>query len=639
MTVFRWVHFTDLHAGHSRLKDEWSNLKAALHKDLNNLITRRGPWDFILFSGDLVNTGKPSEFSLVSEWLNDFFSEFARHDCRRIFLTFPGNHDLIRPKKVKDSTLQGLIRLWDNESAGVRDSFFDDNNGPSRNLITKAFRPYETWRRSLKDYQPREFSTGLLPGDFSTTIVKGEDQIGIVGLNSSFLQLTAGEYKARVAVDVRQFNHVCDGDGPKWVAERSVCLLMTHHPPHWMSPRATTQIETRINPPGRFALHLFGHLHAPDFTNISQGASEPRLRLQGRSLFGLENWGEESPEPRSFGYSLCELTLGSPRSATVRVWPRMLYDDTDPRFIHDHRLKLEEDDSGTAPFKVPCQPLRKLSPPVKKPQRRNRKTPQFVMPDMSRIRHDQFWMGTEIDEHREHQLDIRISKRFEGPRARISIEHDFYVSTYPITFEQWDCFVDECNQQTLLFDKIRGRCRVKGVNVGLAPWKPDDHSWGRGRIPVVNVSWHDAKVYLEWLTEKTGREYRLLTEAEWEYCCRSGTETDYWFGNELDETKANYGGHYLRPLEVGVLYRANSFGLWDMSGQVWEWVDDPWHPNHYGRPGDGGMWATHAFPDLHTVRGGSWKGSAGSVRSASRSFQIAEHRVDNIGFRIARDGD
>jgi formylglycine-generating enzyme required for sulfatase activity len=165
------------------------------------------------------------------------------------------------------------------------------------------------------------------------------------------------------------------------------------------------------------------------------------------------------------------------------------------------------------------------------------------------------------------------------------------------------------------------------------------HGWGRGRIPVVHVSWHDTKVYLEWLIEKTGIEYRLLTEAEWEYCCRGGTETDYWFGNEVDETKANYGGHHLHPLEVEVLYQVNPFGLWDMSGQVWEWVGDPWHPNHYGRPRDGGIWATQGSSELHVVRGGSWKGSKGSVRSASRSYQISEHRVDNIGFRIAKDGE
>ncbi|WP_069472902.1 formylglycine-generating enzyme family protein [Candidatus Marithrix sp. Canyon 246] len=134
----------------------------------------------------------------------------------------------------------------------------------------------------------------------------------------------------------------------------------------------------------------------------------------------------------------------------------------------------------------------------------------------------------------------------------VSVE-SFAMGRYPVTFAEYDYF---CEQTSTWFKKRK---------------KADDEGWGRGNRPVINVSWHDAVAYTEWLSEQTGQEYRLPTEAEWEYAARAGTETDYWWGNDIDETKANYNGNIGHTTPVGD-YEANPFGLHDTAGNVWEWT-------------------------------------------------------------------
>ncbi len=103
---------------------------------------------------------------------------------------------------------------------------------------------------------------------------------------------------------------------------------------------------------------------------------------------------------------------------------------------------------------------------------------------------------------------------------------------------------------------------------------------------MINVSWDDAKAYVEWLAAQTRQPYRLLSEAEWEYACRAGTTTRFWWGDEITPEKANYGENLGKTSEVGG-YPANPFGLYDMHGNVWEWVEDHWHDTYEGAPEDG----------------------------------------------------
>ena len=206
----------------------------------------------------------------------------------------------------------------------------------------------------------------------------------------------------------------------------------------------------------------------------------------------------------------------------------------------------------------------------------------------------------------------------EQPVHRVTFERPFAVGVYEVTFGEWDA------------------CVLGG---GCGGYWPDDEGRGRGRRPVVNVSWDDAKAYVGWLSEKTGEEYRLLSESEWEYVARAGTRTAYWWGNEIGENRANcldcgsrWDGEQTVP--VG-WFSANAFGLHDVHGNVWEWVEDCWNESYRGAPTDGSAWESGSCY-RRVLRGGSWLSLPRYLRSAYRSWDSTGLRFNYLGFRIAR---
>jgi formylglycine-generating enzyme required for sulfatase activity len=196
----------------------------------------------------------------------------------------------------------------------------------------------------------------------------------------------------------------------------------------------------------------------------------------------------------------------------------------------------------------------------------------------------------------------------EKPQHRVRIAYPLAIGRYPVTFGEYDHFCEQTRRQP-----------------------PDDQAWGRGRRPVINVSWDDAKAYVEWLAADTGQPYRLLSEAEWEYACRAGTTTRYWWGDDISEDKANRGN---RTSEVGS-YPASPFGLYDMHGNVWEWVEDRWHGTYEGAPADGAAWL-EGKNSGRVVRGGSWDNNPWILRAACRNCIGTDFRDYYLGFRVAR---
>ena len=203
----------------------------------------------------------------------------------------------------------------------------------------------------------------------------------------------------------------------------------------------------------------------------------------------------------------------------------------------------------------------------------------------------------------------------EGPQHDVTIAYRFAVSTYDVTFDDWDACVSV------------GGCRAVPSS-----------GFGRGRWPVINVTWDDASQYAQWLSKMTGRTYRLLTEAEWEYAARGGTTTAYSWGDQLGTGHANCGGcgglwDNQRTSKVGSFPR-NGFGLYDMSGNVWQWVQDCWHADYTGAPGDGSAWEE---PDcvLRVNRGGSWNTKGETMRVAHRASYDQSNRNYSRGFRVA----
>ena len=205
----------------------------------------------------------------------------------------------------------------------------------------------------------------------------------------------------------------------------------------------------------------------------------------------------------------------------------------------------------------------------------------------------------------------------EGPRHRVTIPRPFAAGRYEVTFVQWDA------------------CRRDGG----CSHTPGDAGWGRGNRPVVNVSWKDAQHYVDWLSEQTGRRYRLLSEAEWEYVARAGTDSAYYWGEEPGQGRANcnrcgsaWDGTKTAPAGS---FAPNGFGLFDMLGNVWEWTEDCGHRNYQGAPSDGSAWVLQGGDcRLRMLRGGSWEDATVRVRSAFRHWEFADRSSDVIGFRV-----
>ena len=204
----------------------------------------------------------------------------------------------------------------------------------------------------------------------------------------------------------------------------------------------------------------------------------------------------------------------------------------------------------------------------------------------------------------------------EGPQHDVIIGRGFALARTPITFAQWDRF----------------------VAAGGTAYAPPDEGWGRGDRPVVNVSWDDAQAYLAWLAERSGRAYRLPSESEWEYAARGGTATAYHWGAAFVPGGATcldggdrWGGQMTAPVACSP---ANPFGLHDMLGNVWEWVEDCWNEFYIGAPDDGSPWREGRC-DARVLRGGSWCDPPRLVRAAARNRNDTRFRCNDYSFRVA----
>jgi formylglycine-generating enzyme required for sulfatase activity/DNA-binding winged helix-turn-helix (wHTH) protein len=230
-------------------------------------------------------------------------------------------------------------------------------------------------------------------------------------------------------------------------------------------------------------------------------------------------------------------------------------------------------------------------------------------PEMMVLPADKFLMGSPAAETG-HQ-------KAEEPQHVVMIAKPFAIGKFPVTFAEWDA------------------CAAYG---DCAQDIPDD-GMGRGRMPVVNVIWQDAETYAAWLSRITGKVYRLLSEAEFEYAARGGTQTAYYWGNDIGKgntvcTDCGSKWDHRQAAPVGT-FAPNPFGLYDMAGNVWQWVQDCLHANYEGAPNDGSAWAA-ANCKTHVQRGGSWLTPHFAVRSARRLKIANGDRYTTISFRVAR---
>jgi formylglycine-generating enzyme required for sulfatase activity len=230
-------------------------------------------------------------------------------------------------------------------------------------------------------------------------------------------------------------------------------------------------------------------------------------------------------------------------------------------------------------------------------------------PEMIVVPAGNFTMGSPANE--------KARSKDEGPQHGVTIAKPFAVARFELTFDEWDACA------------AHGDCDPHITDSG----------WGRGRQPVIDVIWDDAQQYVAWLSRMTGQPYRLLTEAEWEYAARAGTTTAYYWGDEIGKGNANcagcgsqWDGKQTAPIGS---FAPNAFGLYDMAGNMYQWVQDCYHGDYNGAPTNGSAW-TSGDCGRRVLRGGSWNFNPRFLRSASRFWSPSLFRDNVLGFRVGR---
>jgi GTP-binding protein EngB required for normal cell division len=318
MSSIRWLHLTDFHQGMGSQKWLWPGMRERVFEDLARLQEKMGgPWDLVLFTGDLTQRGSAEEFQAFEDNLARLWAHLQELGSNPRLLAVPGNHDLVRPAPRK-ATVKALGTWWDD--LDISDEFWKDDASDYRRLVAEAFKPYSDWQRTSR-FHGQPLTPGLLPGDFSFTLPKDGVSLGVVGLNTAFLQLTAEDFEGKLALDPRQFQAACGGDSSDWLARHDATILLTHHPQSWLHSRAVTSFEQEILAGDNFTLHLFGHMHLGASGSIRRGGGAPRRFIQGPSLFGLEEFGEENRIQRIHGYIAGRLDFEE-SGGTLSIWPR-----------------------------------------------------------------------------------------------------------------------------------------------------------------------------------------------------------------------------------------------------------------------------------------------------------------------------
>ena len=246
-----------------------------------------------------------------------------------------------------------------------------------------------------------------------------------------------------------------------------------------------------------------------------------------------------------------------------------------------------------------------------------------------------FLMGSPADEH--GRLAV------EGPQRVVTIEKVFAVGKFAVTVDQFAAFIAE-----------------SGHPVGTACKQWDGKDWEErpgsfrsagfaqaGNHPAVCVTWEDAQAYVSWLSAKSGQHFRLLTEAEWEFAARAGTVTPFWWGASITPDQANYNasatygpdgisGAWLQRTMPVDSFKPNPWGLYQVHGNVWEWVEDCWSRDYHGASNDGSARQSATSCKQRVLRGGSWLNGPLGLRSARRHAAHPQFRRSDVGFRVAK---
>lgn len=343
MKKIAYIHFSDLHIGQKYANQYLSNAKDIVLQDLDFILKELKALDVVFFTGDMVQSGIESEYAEFMEWFSSIKECIYGHGYDPFYFFVPGNHDLERTSDTKSSTHKMLKTSWLTDDE-LRNELIWESGNEYNQYCRDRFSSYSSFINSFyeNNKKPPVYMTGVIPGDFYAEIEVGESKLGVLGLNSSFLQVDGDDYRKKLGIYHSQINAIFEkADYIKRIKDCDMALLMTHHEPDWYEDYSKSDYDVNIMSSGKFAEHLCGHNHVPKARMTSYNYGTTRNLSLGPSLFGVELKNKEYE--RIHGYHAGEYLIEG-NSIKKRFYPRLAikkedgYDiDKDPNYRYDNK--------------------------------------------------------------------------------------------------------------------------------------------------------------------------------------------------------------------------------------------------------------------------------------------------------------
>ena len=341
MAEFHFLHLTDLHIGSSTQRAYWPGSKEEFYEDLKWSHDMAGPWDAVLFTGDLTQKADPAEFEALTSELDVIFKHLKHLGSTPAFLAVPGNHDLLR--NAVPNSQKTALRAW-HTNPEVSQHFWAKKD--YHEIYEGAFAQFTDWfgkfrkRHGIDDSRIKH---GVLPGEFFVRLESSDKMsVGVIGLNTAFLHLSDNFTEGTLAIDKLQLHALTNQNPGAWCRNHDLNLLLTHHPPTWFGKNSLDEFNAEIFRPQWFDLYLYGHMHEPESIAVGRGGARTRHYLQGASLLGLKEYGSRNKKgKRIHGYSAI-IVRKEDGKLTFEIFPRQLNTTSDgsSRFGPDRSFAL-----------------------------------------------------------------------------------------------------------------------------------------------------------------------------------------------------------------------------------------------------------------------------------------------------------
>ena len=333
MKKIAYIHFSDLHIGQKYANQYLSNAKDIVLQDLDFILKELKALDVVFFTGDMVQSGIESEYAEFMEWFSSIKECIYGHGYDPFYFFVPGNHDLERTSDTKSSTHKMLKTSWLTDDE-LRNELIWESGNEYNQYCRDRFSSYSSFINSFyeNNRKPPVYMTGVIPGDFYAEIEVGESKLGVLGLNSSFLQVDGDDYRKKLGIYHSQINAIFEkADYIKRIKDCDMALLMTHHEPDWYEDNSKSDYDVNIMSSGKFAEHLCGHNHVPKARMTSYNYGTTRNLSLGPSLFGVELKNKEYE--RIHGYHAGEYLIEG-----NSIKKEDGYDiDKDPHYRYDNK--------------------------------------------------------------------------------------------------------------------------------------------------------------------------------------------------------------------------------------------------------------------------------------------------------------